>query len=93
MKLLNIVGRKSDNATVLPPDIVNAGQAENDGLAHRQHGAGEIARHHYILPRGFGTNWHQATPATDFATNCSAGLITNRLISRPPTNEAWAFFL
>ncbi len=59
MKLLNIAGRKTDNATVLPPDIVNAGQALYDRLAHRQHSAREVTCHHYVGPGGVRTNGHQ----------------------------------
>jgi hypothetical protein len=58
MKLLNVVWRKADNASVLAADIVNAGQAQNDGLTDRQYRASEIASHHDVLPRCVRTNGH-----------------------------------
>ena len=62
MELPNIVGRKADDATVLAADVVLAGKLKNNGLAHWQHSAGEIARPHDRLPVSVGTNGHQAFP-------------------------------
>ena len=51
MKLLDIVRGETDNAPVFTADTVLASKLKDDGLADGQHGAGEIARHHDVLPR------------------------------------------
>ena len=52
MKLLDIVGRETDNAPVFTADAVLASKLKDDSLTDGQHGAGEIARLHDFLPRG-----------------------------------------
>ena len=62
MKLLNIVGRKADNATVLATDVMLARQLKNDGFAHGKNCKGEIARH-YDLPGKVRAKCHHALAA------------------------------
>jgi hypothetical protein len=80
VKLLNVVARKSDNATVLAADTVKARQAQDDGLADRQHGAREITSRHDILPRSVVAKRHQAAlDASRFATANVTSQLTSHL--------------
>jgi hypothetical protein len=51
MKLLNIIGRKADNASVLAADTMLACELKYNSLTHRQHREGEIASPYDVLPR------------------------------------------
>src|SRR5713226_5613226 len=50
MKLLNVVGRKTNNAPVLAADAVLACELKNNSFADRQHCACEVASHHDVWP-------------------------------------------
>ncbi len=50
MKLLNVVGRKTNNAPVLTADAVLACELKNNSFADRQHCACEVASHHDVWP-------------------------------------------
>ena len=53
MKLLNIDGRKADNATVLSADVMLARQLKNNVFTHGKNCKSEFARH-YDLPGSVG---------------------------------------